>query len=126
MAFNKPIVCVMAVLLTACTAGPPAADQATISRSGGKAHDWQPVTEAELAAEVDAKLIEAARGFTKLRKDGEIIFCKRYKVISSTIPTIQCITQAQLRTQVEDMENYRDKMRVSGKCPLGPQGCSGN
>jgi hypothetical protein len=119
MAYIKPLVCVLAVLLTACTAGPPAGDRATISRSGGKAHDWKPVTEAELAAEVDAKLIEAARSFTKLRKDGEIIFCKRYKVVGSTIPTIQCITQAQLRTQVESMDELRGRMRSNGKCTLG-------
>jgi len=112
-------------LLAACTARPPAANEATISRPGGSAHDWKPVTEAEVAAEVDANLVDAARDFVKLRKDGEIVFCKRYKVIGSSIRTLQCITEAQLRTQVEEMNNYRDKMRSVGKCPLGPQGCHG-
>ena len=125
MAYKKWILAACALVLTACTATPPAGNQATISRMGGKGHDWKPVTEAEVAAEVDANLIDAARPFVKLRKDGEIVFCKRYKVIGSSIPTIQCITQAQLRTQFEDMTNYREKMHTIGKCPMGPQGCRG-
>jgi hypothetical protein len=30
---------------------------------------------------------------------------------------------AEVRAQVENMDQYRDQMRASGKCPHGPQGC---
>ena len=115
----------VALTMGACSARPPAADEATISRSGGKGHDWKTVTEAEVAAEIDARLVEATKDFVKLRKDGEIVFCKRVREIGSNIPTLKCLTQAQVRTQVEDMDKYREKMRTVGKCPLGPQGCRG-
>ncbi len=125
MAYKALMAGAVALLLAACGTQQPAADQATISRSGGKAHDWKNVTEAEVAAEIDANLVAAAKDFVKLRKDGEIVFCKKVREIGSNIPTLKCITQAQLRTQVEDMDQYRDRMRNIGKCPRGPQGCSG-
>jgi len=112
------------LLLAACGTQQRAADQASISRPGGKGHDWKNVTEAEVAAEIDANLVAAGKDFLKLRKDGEIVFCKRVREIGSNIPTLKCITQAQLRVQVEDMNQYRDRMRNIGKCPHGPQGCS--
>jgi len=126
MAYRTLMMLVVALTLVACAGRQPAANEATISRAGGKGHDWKAVTEAEVAAELDATLIEAGKTFVKLRKDGEIVFCKRIKQMGSNIPTIQCITQAQLRTQAEDMEQYRDRMRSSGKCPHGPQGCLSN
>ena len=124
MAYKASMAIVVALLLTACSASPPAANEATISRSGGKGHDWKTVTEAEVAAEIDAHLIKPAKDFVKLRKDGEIVFCKRIREVGSNIPTLKCITQAQLRVQVEDMDQYRKGMRTIGKCPLGPMGCS--
>lgn len=123
MAFKVLVTGLVALVMVGCAARPPAADEATISRSGGKGHDWKTVTEAEVAAEIDAHLIDATKDFVKLRKDGEIVFCKRVKEIGSNIPTLKCLTQAQVRVQVEDMEKYREKMRSVGKCPLGPQGC---
>ncbi|HEU4779054.1 MAG TPA: hypothetical protein VFS58_04150 [Steroidobacteraceae bacterium] len=125
MAYKALVTGLAALMMVACSARPPAAGEATISRSGGKGHDWKTVTEAEVAAEIDARLIDATKDFVKLRKDGEIVFCKRVKEIGSNIPTLKCLTQAQVRTQVEEMDNYREKMRSVGKCPLGPQGCRG-
>lgn len=124
MAYKEITAGIVVVMLAACGTQQPAPDQATISRSGGKGHDWKNVTEAEVAAEIDAHLVDAAKDFVKLRKDGEIVFCKKVREIGSNIPTLKCITQAQLRAQVEDMDQYRDRMRNVGKCPMGPQGCS--
>jgi type IV pilus biogenesis protein CpaD/CtpE len=124
VAYKASITIVVALLLAACAARPPSGTEATISRSGGKGHDWKTVTEAEVAAEIDANLIKPAKDFVKLRKDGEIVFCKRVREVGSNIPTLKCITQAQLRVQVEDMDQYRKGMRTIGKCPLGPMGCS--
>ena len=87
---------------------------------------WTVPTEEEVATALDHNkdLINAAKGFTKLKKDGVLMFCKRFRPIGSTIPQIQCITEPQLRVQFEEMTKYRDDMRQRGsKCDLG-SGCS--
>jgi hypothetical protein len=76
-----------------------------------------------VAAALDEKTFEAAKGLVWLKKDGKLMFCKRYKEIGSAIPTTKCITEAQLRIRVENMANYRDDMRnKSGKCTRGRAG----
>jgi hypothetical protein len=52
-----------------------------------------------------------------------LLFCKKRKEIGSNIATIQCITEAQLRNQVETMEDYRQRRRDAAKCTHGV-GCS--
>lgn len=100
------------VLLAACT-------------PNQKKHQWAVASESEVASALDAEFEKAAKGFVKLKRDGEIVFCKRYRDVGSNIATLKCITEAQLRTQVEDMTRYRDDMRNrGGKCVHGP-GCSG-
>jgi len=128
MAFGQRtlILGIAAVMLGACTSSPPETDAKPTTPASGEAPapHWSGATEAEVAAALDKKFEEAARGYVKLKKDGVLMFCKRYRVIGSSIPTIQCITEAQLRNQVENMDQYRDRMRNIGKCPHGPQGCS--
>jgi len=90
---------------------------------------WSVPTEEEVAAALDKKYLDAASDFVKLKKDGELRFCKRYREIGSSIARINCITEAELRTQVDNMTQYRDDMRNKmGKCVMGkgPNGCSGN
>jgi len=131
--------------LSACASGPPdsanAAYAAAVSRdpavreaasaqpAAGKKPVWSVPTEEEVAAALDKKYLDAASDFVKLKKDGELRFCKRYREIGSSIARINCITEAELRTQVDNMTQYRDDMRNKmGKCVMGkgPNGCSGN
>ena len=82
---------------------------------------WTVPSEEDVAAALDHNkdLINAAKGFTKLKKDGVLMFCKRYRPIGSTIPQIQCITEPQLRVQFEEMTKYRSDMRQrTGKCDI--------
>jgi hypothetical protein len=91
-----------------------------------KKHQWAVATEAEVAAALDAEFQNAAKGFVKLKRDGKIVFCKRYRDVGSNIPTLKCITEAQLRVQVENMTKYREDMRnKAGRCTRGV-GCGGN
>jgi hypothetical protein len=94
-------------------------------KANNEKHQWTVASEAEVADALDHAFENAAKGFVKLKKDGVLMFCKRYREVGSNIRTLKCITEAQLRTQVENMTRYRDDMRNrSGKCTRGV-GCSG-
>jgi len=80
--------------------------------------------EDEAAASLEKKFRDAARGYKVVQKDGQTLYCKREKLIGTTIPSMRCITEAQLRNEVETMDEVRNKMRSGAKCTLGP-GCSG-
>ena len=97
----------------------------TACTPNNKKHQWALATEAEVAAALDAEFQKAAKSFVQLKKDGKLMFCKRYREIGSNIPSLKCITEAQLRRQVEDMNKWRDDWRNrAGKCTRGV-GCSG-
>jgi hypothetical protein len=109
-----------ATLVAACASAP----REEAPPAGEKARPvWSVATEAETAAALDAKFQEAAKSYVKLKKDGVLMFCKKQREIGSNIPTIHCLTEAQLRLRVERMEEYRSRQRNIGKCPHGPLGC---
>jgi hypothetical protein len=124
----------MAALLGACASSPPpaapaAGAPATAATSNAQApkkapigqtqHKWSMATEAEVAAELDRKFEAAAKQFVTLKKDDQIMYCKRYRMMGSMIPTLHCITEAELRKQVEDTDALRDRMRQTmGKCDI--------
>ena len=80
-------------------------------------------TEADAASLAEKKFQEAARSYRMVEKDGQTMYCKKEKPMGSTIPRMQCITESQLRLQVEQMDDLRDRMRNSSRCVRGP-GCS--
>jgi hypothetical protein len=85
---------------------------------------WDEATEPEVAAALDQALLDATKGWVKLKKDGVLMFCKRQRLIGSNLPTITCLTEEEVRQQVQNMTKYRDDMRNrSGRCPLG-SGCT--
>ena len=109
----------------AATSQDPARQAAASQGAGGKTPEWTVPTEEEVAAALEKRYLDAASDFVKLKKDGELRFCKRYREIGSSIARINCITEAELRTQVDNMTQYRDDMRnKSGKCTHGV-GCGG-
>jgi hypothetical protein len=123
-----------ALWLTACVSPPavpsaeaPATQTAAATEldvDGKPKPKWDVATEKEVADALDREFEKAAKGFVKLKKDGVLMFCKRYRMIGSSIRTLQCITEAELRTQVQDMNKYRDDMRQrSGRCTHGV-GCT--
>ena len=81
---------------------------------------WSVPTEAEVAAALEKKYLDATKDFVKLKKNDELMFCKRYREIGTTIAKINCLTASQVRVQVDNMDKYRDDMRnKSGKCTFG-------
>jgi hypothetical protein len=102
----------------AATSQDPAARQA--AAADGKKPVWSVPTEAEVAAALEKKYLDAAKDWVKLKKNDELMFCKRYREIGTSIPKINCLTVSEVRTQVDNMQKYRDDMRnKSGKCTMG-------
>jgi hypothetical protein len=82
----------------------------------------------DTAQRLEKKFQEAARDYRLVQRDGRTLYCKHEKVIGSTIPITQCLTEAQLRLQVENMDELRDRLRTTNKCALlrtggGGRGC---
>jgi len=102
----------------AAAPAPAPAAPATANNTGAA------TAENEAAASLEKKFRDAARGYKTVQKDGQTLYCKREKEIGTTIPRMRCMTEAQLRNEVETMEEVRNKMRSGAKCTLGP-GCSG-
>jgi len=128
---------VCAALLCACAAQPPAPAPATAPATtqtpaaerptpppGQRRYKWTKASEADVAATLDEKFREAAKAYVQLKRDDQVMFCKKYREIGSTIRTLHCITEAELRKQVEDSDELRDQMRHKmGKCDIS-SGCS--
>jgi len=124
------------VLLGACASSPPAATGATADAppaerppppAGQKRYQWSKASEADVALALDKKFQEAAKYYVQLKRDDQLMFCKRYREMGSSIRTLHCITEAELRKQVEDSDDVRDQLRNNvGKCTLGQKvACSG-
>jgi len=107
---------------TAATATPGATTEAARPPPppGQKRYKWTKASEAEDTAALDKKFQEAAKQFVQLKRDDQLMFCKNYRDIGSNVRRLHCITEAELRKQVEDSDDVRDQMRQTmGRCTLG-------
>jgi hypothetical protein len=125
MAFDKLMGTVLLAagisLVAACASSPadvPAPAPAPVAAAA------EAIPEADAATLAEKRFQEAAKSYRKVDKDGKTMYCKKEKPINSTIPRMQCITESQLRLEVEQMDEMRDRMRNSGRCTRGP-GCAG-
>ena len=79
---------------------------------------------------LEERFQEAARAYRVVQRDGRTLYCKHEKVIGSTIPTTQCLTEGQLRLQVEYDQQMRERMRAGAHCAMGRRGgasgCAGS
>lgn len=120
------------LVLAACASTPPAAAPAAIATAtaaenpvpvGQKRYKWTKATDAEVTARLDRKFAEAAKSFVQLKRDDQLMFCKNYKDMGSNVRRLHCITEAELRRQVEDSDDVRDQMRhTMGRCDI-TSGC---
>jgi hypothetical protein len=134
MAFQKSVLVLSmglaAALLTACAsqpeaqgaAAPTAAQAASAPAAAGNP---APSTERDTASAMEQKFQETARSYKTVQKDGKTMYCKREKVIGTTIPTMQCYTETQLRNQIEATEELKKRMRRGGGPCVQTGGCQG-
>ncbi|HTU65545.1 MAG TPA: hypothetical protein VMF52_06335 [Steroidobacteraceae bacterium] len=102
--------------------GPAAGTVEDHAPIGQTKYKWTRASEGEVAAALEKKFQEAAKSYVQLKRDDQLMFCKKYREMGSNIRTLHCITEAELRRQVEDSDQLREQMRNKvGKCTLGPK-----
>lgn len=119
-AADSPAPATSATPAPATSATPAPAASATPAAAAAKSLEAKP--EADAASALEKKFQEAARSYRAVQKDGKTMYCKKEKPINSTIPRMQCMSESQLRLQVEQMEETRGRMRNSSRCTQGA-GC---
>lgn len=128
MASNKTFLTLsigLTVALLGACASQPAAVPAKPAAAAPASQPTAQATEADTASAMEKKFQETARSYKTVEKDGKTMYCKREKVIGSTIPTMQCFTEAQLRNQIEATEELKKRMRRGGGACVQTGGCSG-
>jgi hypothetical protein len=86
-----------------------------------------PVTRQQVAATpddgstTDAEFAEAARGYTRVSRDGKTLYCRRERPSGSNISTSVCVTEAELRERIEATKKFnQDTMQQGRRCTQGP------
>lgn len=79
----------------------------------------------EAAQLLEKKFQEAMLTYRRVERDGRTLYCRHEKVVGSTIPTTQCLTEGQLRLQVEYDQQMRERMRTGVHCSMGHRGGAG-
>jgi len=111
--------------LAACASAPQTPSAPAAAPAPAPAQAAAATAEADTAAGLEKRFQEAARSYKVVQKDGKTLYCKREKVMGSTIPTLQCITEAQLRNQVENTDELRQRMRNRAGGCVQTGGCTG-
>ena len=68
----------------------------------------QPTSTAPAPSLLEMKFQRVAQNYQKFSQEGQTVYCKKQKVITSNIPGTQCVTETQLRLQVESYERSRN------------------
>jgi len=133
MAFKKSVLSLSiglsAALLVACASQPAPEAAATpakaVAPAAAAVDPAAKSTEGDTASAMEKKFQDAARSYKTVQKDGKTMYCKRERVIGSTIPTMQCLTETQLRNQIEATEELKKRMRRGGGPCVQTGGCAG-
>ena len=105
----------VSLLLQGCAGTPDAAPSAPPART------QQPPPAAPPAENLEAELAEAARGYSRVTRNGVLMYCRHERPSGSNIATNVCITEAQLRERVEATRKFnRDAMQQGRRCSQGP------
>ena len=117
-----------AAFIAACASSPQPSAPAPapqVSAAAAPAAPEAKAAEADTANAMEKKFQETARSYKTVQRDGKTMYCKREKVIGSTIPTMQCYTESQLRNHIEATEEIKKRMRRGGGPCQQTGGCAG-
>ncbi|HET9473652.1 MAG TPA: HEAT repeat domain-containing protein [Steroidobacteraceae bacterium] len=67
-----------------------------------------PATAPAATTLLEKKFQRAAKQYEKYQHEGQTVYCKKEKTTMSNIPVTQCLTESQLRQQVENYERSRN------------------
>lgn len=70
-----------------------------------------PATTPAAATLLEKKFQQAARSYLKFQSVGKTVYCKKEKVTTSAIPVVQCLSESELRLQVEAFERWRNPVQ---------------
>ena len=119
----------LAACATEPSAAQPAATPAAVANPSPAVTAAAPndaaAAESLAATGLEKKFRDAARSYKMVQRDGKTLYCKREKVLGSTIPTMQCLTEAQLRLQVENTDEIKKRMNRGGGPCVQTGGCGG-
>lgn len=105
---------VASLLLQACASSPAAPEPP---------RHLEAIGQAAPAANLDPVLEEAAKGYDRVNRNGQLMFCKREQPVGSKLWTTRCLTEVELREQVEAAKQFREDVKTEGRrCVSGP-GC---
>ncbi len=57
---------------------------------------------------LEKKFQIVARNYQMFQHEGQTVYCKKEKVTFSNIPQVQCLSESQLRREVEGFERWRN------------------
>ena len=60
------------------------------------------------ASLIDKKFQQTAKSYRRYRYQGQTVYCRKEKPINSSVPKLQCLTEDQLRVQVENYVRSRN------------------
>jgi hypothetical protein len=63
---------------------------------------------------LEKKFEIAAAQYQKFQHEGQTMYCRKEKVVTSAVPVAQCLTEPQLRLQVENSERWRNPVQRGG------------
>ena len=115
----KALLGLATILLVACAAKPPIPDTKTVEPAAtGQVADES----AQSAA--DRRFAEETRGYRLVERDGKKYYCRAERASGSNLRTMNCISENELRTRVENAEAYRRSSKPSLCSPNDPR-CGG-
>jgi hypothetical protein len=64
---------------------------------------------------LEEKFQIAVKQYEKFEHDGQTMYCRKDKVATSAIPIVQCLTEPQLRLEVENHERWRNPVTQANR-----------
>ncbi len=74
---------------------------------------------------LEKKFQQAAKHYQKYLHEGQTVYCRKEKVITSAVPVMHCLTEPQLRMQVESFQRTRNPVQRAVTPGTGQGGIGG-